>query len=27
LALTAAGRIQKISFWNPDSQPVGEFLK
>jgi hypothetical protein len=27
LALTAAGRIQKISFWNPDSQPVEEFFK
>ena len=27
LALTPAGRIQKISYWNPDSEPVAGYLK
>ena len=22
LALTSAGRIQRVSYWNPDSEPV-----
>jgi hypothetical protein len=26
LALTSEGRIQKISYWNPDSEPVAGFL-
>jgi hypothetical protein len=27
LALTSEGRIQKISYWNPDSEPVAGFLQ
>jgi hypothetical protein len=26
LALTPAGRVQKISYWNPDSEPVAGYL-
>jgi hypothetical protein len=27
LTLTSAGRIQKISYWNPDSEPVAGCLQ
>jgi hypothetical protein len=27
LTLTQAGRIQKISYWNPDSEPVAGYLQ
>ena len=27
LALTSAGRIQKISYWNPDGEPAAGFLQ
>ena len=27
LALTPAGRVEKISFWDPAGEPVAEFLK
>ena len=27
LALTSVGRIQKISYWNPDSEPVAGYLQ
>lgn len=27
LALTSEGRVQKISYWNPDSEPVAGYLQ
>jgi len=27
MALTSAGRIQKISYWNPDNEPVTDYLR
>lgn len=27
LALTSAGGLQKVSYWNPDNEPVAEYLQ